>query len=288
MIIRNALTVDVEDYFQVSALEERISKDQWSSYLPRVEKNTLRLLDIFSRYDVKATFFVLGWVAKRFPSLIQQISDQGHEVASHGPMHSRVRDESPEDFRTGVLETKKCLEDISGCPVTGYRAPSFSIGPEQIWAWEILAETGHLYSSSVYPGQLDHYGFPGASRTAFRVASESLLEIPVSTIDIAGKRLPVGGGGYFRLYPYWLFSAGIRALNNKEQMPVNFYLHPWEIDADQPKVAGLSAKTRFRHYLNLDKTEHRLSRLLSDFSWGRMADVYAVNGKCSADLKHVV
>ena len=214
--MRNVMTVDVEDYFQVSALEERITKDQWSSYRPRVETNTLKLLDLFSRFDVKATFFVLGWVAERFPALIRKISENGHEVASHGPMHDRVSNESPEDFRIGVLDTRNRLEDITGADVLGYRAPSFSIGPQQTWAWDILADTGHRYSSSVYPGQLDHYGFPGAPRSAFPAGNANLLEIPVTTLGVAGKRIPLGGGGYFRLYPYWAFSAGIRFLNEKE------------------------------------------------------------------------
>jgi polysaccharide deacetylase family protein (PEP-CTERM system associated) len=272
--ICNILTVDVEDYFQVSAMEECITKDQWSSYAPRVMENTHKLLEIFSRFDVKATFFVLGWVAERFPGLVREISEQGHEVASHGPMHDRVSSLSPEDFRRGVLDTKNRLEEITGVHVIGYRAPSFSIGPQQDWAWEILADTGHRYSSSIYPGQLDHYGFPGAPRTAFSVVSGELLEIPVSTLDVFGKRIPMGGGGYFRLFPYWVFSAGIRSLNAKEQIPAMFYLHPWEIDVNQPRIKGLSAKTRFRHYHNLDKTERRLTQLLGDFKWGRVADVF--------------
>ena len=286
--IRNVLSVDVEDYFQVSALEERITRDQWPNYLPRVENNTLRLLEIFSRFDVKATFFVLGWVAERFPGLIRQMADEGHEVASHGPMHERVSNLSSEDFRQGILDTRQRLEDITGTPVIGYRAPSFSIGPEQTWAWEILAETGHRYSSSVYPGQLDHYGFPGAPRTAFPAGSTDLLEIPVSTLDIAGKRIPIGGGGYFRLYPYRVFSAGIRLLNARERMSAMFYLHPWEIDAAQPRVAGLSARTRFRHYLNLHKTVPRLERLLRDFEWGRVTDVFDIEATRSPQQRETV
>jgi polysaccharide deacetylase family protein (PEP-CTERM system associated) len=274
--IVNAMTVDVEDYFQVSAFEEQITRNQWSNYPPRVEDNTLRLLDLFDRFDVKATFFVLGWVAERFPRLIRQISKQGHEVGSHGPMHERVSSLSPTDFRRGVVQTRSLLEDITGASVIGYRAPSFSIGPDQTWAWEILAESGHRYSSSIYPGQLDHYGFSGAPRRAFWVEDADILEIPVSTLDVAGKRMPVGGGGYFRLYPYWVFSAGIHWLNARERLPAMFYLHPWEIDPAQPRVSGLSRKTRFRHYLNLHKTEGRLNRLLHDFQWGPMMDVFDV------------
>jgi polysaccharide deacetylase family protein (PEP-CTERM system associated) len=286
--MRNVMTVDVEDYFQVSALKERITKDQWPGYRPRVENNTLKLLDIFSRFDVKATFFVLGWVAARFPALIRKISENGHEVASHGPMHDRVSNESPEDFRIGVLDTKNRLEDITGAAVIGYRAPSFSIGPQETWAWDILADTGHRYSSSIYPGQLDHYGFPGAPRTAFPAGNADLLEIPVTTLGVAGKRIPLGGGGYFRLYPYWAFSAGIRFLNAKERVPAMFYLHPWEIDPAQPRISGLSAKTRFRHYLNLHKTEHRLSKLLRDFEWGRVTDVFDIECNRSADQRDAV
>ena len=279
--MRHVMTVDVEDYFQVSALEERTPTEQGPSYRPRDETNTLKLLDLFSRFDVKATFFVLGWVAERFPALIRKISENGHEVASHGPMHDRVSNESPEDFRIGVLATKKRLEDITGADVLGYRAPSFSIGPQQTWAWDILADTGHRYSSSIYPGQLDHYGFPGAPRTAFPAGNADLLEIPVTTLGVAGKRIPLGGGGYFRLYPYWAFSAGIRFLNEKERVPAMFYLHPWEIDPAQPRISGLSGKTRFRHYLNLHKTERRLSKLLRDFEWGRVTDVFDFDIECN-------
>ncbi len=281
--MRNVMTVDVEDYFQVSALEERIAKDQWSGYPARVENNTLKLLELFSRSNVKATFFVLGWVAARFPSLIRRIADEGHEVASHGPMHDRVSNQTPTEFRAGVLETKQRLEEITGAGVNGYRAPSFSLGPQQVWAWEILAETGHRYSSSVYPGQLDHYGFPGAPRGAFAVSNADLLEIPVSTLEFAGKRIPIGGGGYFRLLPYWVFSAGIRYLNAKDRLPAMFYFHPWEIDPGQPRIAGLTAKTRFRHYLNLHKTESRLTSLLRDFEWGRVIDVFDMDPALTKD-----
>lgn len=279
----NVMTVDVEDYFQVSALEERVTREQWPSYLPRVENNTRRLLTLFAEADVKATFFVLGWVAERFPTLIRDIAAQGHEVASHGPMHERVSSLAPADFRRGVSDTKKRLEDITGAAVIGYRAPSFSIGPAQTWAWEILAETGHRYSSSVYPGQLDHYGFPEAPRTAFTVEGSDLLEIPVSTLDVFGRRLPLGGGGYFRLLPYWAFSAGIRLLNGSDRLPAMFYLHPWEIDPGQPRVSGLSRKTRFRHYLNLHRTERRLRLLLTEFQWARVIDVYDAGARSAAD-----
>lgn len=279
----NVMTVDVEDYFQVSALEERVAREQWPSFQPRVENNTHRLLELFAEADVKATFFVLGWVAERFPALIREISDQGHEVASHGPMHERVSTLAPADFRRGVSDTRKLLEDIAGAAVIGYRAPSFSIGPDQTWAWEILAETGHRYSSSIYPGKTDHYGFPGAPRTAFTVENADLIEIPVTTLEILGRRLPMGGGGYFRLLPYWAFSAGIRMLNGSDGLPAMFYLHPWEIDPDQPRVAGLSRRTRFRHYLNLRRTERRLRRLLADFRWARLIDVYDDGARSAAD-----
>lgn len=280
--VTNVMTVDVEDYFQVSALEERVTREQWSSYRPRVENNTRRLLELFAEANISATFFVLGWVAERFPALIRDISAQGHEIASHGPMHERVSSLAPEEFRRGAGDTRKRLEDISGAAVIGYRAPSFSIGPAQAWAWEILAETGHHYSSSIYPGQLDHYGFPGAPRTAFRVQGCDLLEIPVSTLDMFGQRLPIGGGGYFRLLPYWAFSSGIRRLNGTDGLPEMFYLHPWEIDPGQPRVSGLSRKTRFRHYLNLHRTERRLQRLLAEFRWARVIDVYDADARSAA------
>ncbi|MDR2877616.1 MAG: DUF3473 domain-containing protein [Chromatiales bacterium] len=277
--IQNAMTIDVEDYFQVSAFDKHITRDEWSSYQPRVENSTRRLLDLFAEANVSATFFVLGWVAERFPVLMRDIFAQGHEIASHGPMHERVSSLTPEEFKRGVSATKQRLEDITGAEVIGYRAPSFSIGPEQTWAWDILAETGHRYSSSIYPGQLDHYGFPGAPRTAFRVQGCNLLEIPVSTLDVFKQRLPIGGGGYFRLLPYGAFSAGIRRLNRGDGMPAMFYLHPWEIDPGQPRVSGLSRKTHFRHYLNLHRTEPRLRRLLAEFSWARVIDVYDIDAQ---------
>ncbi len=273
----NAMTVDVEDYFQVSAFEHHVDRGNWDSIPRRVEPAMDRILDLFQSRDVKATFFTLGWVAKRHPELVQRIVAQGHELASHGWEHARVSSQTPQQFREDVSRTRKTLEDIGGQAVKGYRAASYSIGPEQTWAWEELAEAGYQYSSSIVPIKHDHYGMPGAPRFAFQAVEGRLLEIPVTTLPLAGRNINCGGGGWFRLFPYAFSRWALSRVNTREQQSGIFYFHPWEIDPDQPRPSGLGVKTRFRHYLNLDRMYNRLERILDDFRWGRMDDVFLLN-----------
>ena len=275
--IRNALSVDVEDYFQVAAFEAVISRDAWPQHALRVVKNTFRLIELFEQYGVKATFFTLGWVAERSPELIRAIVEAGHELASHGYDHTRVTQLDPATFREDVIRTKKILEDISGTGVTGYRAPTFSIDRSTPWALQTLLETGHRYSSSVYPVKHDLYGSVGAPRFPYHEKQSGLLEIPISTVELLGRNIPCGGGGYFRLYPYAFTRWCFRRINRREAHAVVFYLHPWEIDVDQPRLKGITMKSRFRHYINLKNTEARLRRLLTDFRWGRMDEIF-LNG----------
>lgn len=272
--IYNALSVDVEDYFQVLAFEDHISRDNWDKYPARIEGNIDKILSIFNEYNVTATFFVLGWIAERYPELVRLIADSGHELASHGYSHERVTQQTPKEFRDDISKTKIILEDISGIPVAGYRAASYSINSTNHWAHEELEKTGHKYSSSIYPIKHDIYGVHDAPRFVYKVGTGSLLEIPISTLNILNHRVPIGGGGYFRLYPYFLSRFFIEMLNKKEQKPCVFYFHPWEIDHNQPKQNGISTKTRFRHYINLSKTEGRIKNLLKDFNWSRMDKVF--------------
>lgn len=269
----NALTVDVEDYFQVSALAPLIERSSWDTRPCRVERNVQRLLALFEQRGARATFFTLGWIAERYPQLVRDIIAGGHELASHGYGHLRASDQSREDFFADVQRAKALLEDIGGQPVQGYRAPSFSIGYSNPWAFDSLLEAGYRYSSSVYPVQHDHYGMPDAPRFPYQ-SRPGLIEIPVTTTRVLGRNLPAGGGGYFRLAPYELSRWALRRVNALDQRPAIFYMHPWEIDPGQPRVPGTSLKTRFRHYINLDKTESRLGRLLSDFRWGRVDEVF--------------
>jgi len=270
--LTNAMTVDVEDYFQVSAFEKVISRDCWDSMPVRVEKNTQRVLDIFAEHDVKATFFMLGWVADRYPGLVERITKEGHELASHGYAHLRVTQQTRAEFREDIDRTKRLLEDMSGTEVKGYRAPSYSIGKANLWAHEEIQEAGYQYSSSVYPVNHDLYGFPEAPRYMFK-CREKLIEIPISTLPFGKRNLPIGGGGYFRLYPYAFSRWAINKVNTDENKSTLFYFHPWEIDPDQPRQQA-SLKSRFRHYLNLSRMENRLHCLLKDFNWGRMDDIY--------------
>lgn len=274
----NVISVDVEDYFQVSAFEHSISRNDWDNLEHRVSSNIDRILQIFSDHQIRATFFTLGWVAERYPDIVKKIVAGGHELASHGFGHQRVSDLTRDEFRADLLKAKNILQDISGLPVVGYRAPSYSIGKENIWALEVLAETGHVYSSSIYPIKHDHYGFPEAPRFVFRDEKTGLIEIPITTVKIMDRLFPAGGGGFFRFYPYTLSRKLIKQVNTKEQKPTVFYLHPWEIDPDQPRQTSITFKTRFRHYINLHKTESRLRCLLKDFSWGRMDEVF-INDK---------
>lgn len=271
--ITNALTIDVEDYFQVSALAPHFPKSSWEATPCRVECNMERILALMEAKGAKGTFFTLGWIAERYPQVVRMIAAAGHELASHGYGHERASDQTPEGFYQDILRAKQLLEDIGGVAVSGYRAPSFSVGYSNPWAHGCIARAGYRYSSSVYPVKHDHYGVPDAPRFPYRVAG-GLVEIPITTVQRFGRNWPVGGGGYFRLLPYAMSAWGIRTFNTEDAQPAIFYLHPWEIDPEQPVVREASAKTRFRHYVNLSRTEGRLAQLLEDFSWGRMDQVF--------------
>lgn len=270
--IRNALTIDVEDYFQVSAFAPHIPRIDWPNRECRVERNVDCILAMLDDHNTKATFFTLGWIAERYPETTRRIVDNGHEIASHGYGHERASEQSPESFFADINLAKLTLEDIAGQEVRGYRAPSFSIGEKNLWAFECLERAGYQYSSSIYPIRHDHYGMPNAPRHAHRIGQ--LLEIPATTLRFFNRNWPASGGGYFRLMPYGLSRWMIQRVNEVDQLPAVFYFHPWEVDPDQPRIPGISAKTRFRHYLNLHRMEQRLRYLLRDFSWGRMDEQF--------------
>ena len=271
--IVNALTIDVEDYFQVSAFAPYIQRSEWETMPCRVEQNIDRILALLSETNVKATFFTLGWIAERYPELVRRVAQSGHELASHGFSHQRATEQGRDEFLADIRLAKAILEDISGQAVDGYRAPSFSIGPSNPWASECIGEAGYRYSSSVYPIRHDHYGVPDAPRFAHET-SPGLLELPVATVRMFSANWPAGGGGYFRLLPYTVSRWSIKRINTVDRKPAMFYFHPWELDPDQPRVQGPSAKSRFRHYLNLKRTEPRMRRLLADFSWDRVDRVF--------------
>jgi len=273
-LIRNALTVDVEEYFQVAAFERTIIRDSWDTAESRVEFSCGRVLDLFEAQGVRGTFFVLGWIAERHPGLVRRIVRDGHELATHGYDHTRVHNFTPEQFRADVVRTKAVLEDIGGVQVRGYRAPSYSINAKNLWALDVLQETGHVYSSSIYPIRHDLYGMPDAPRFPFRFRPDGILEIPVTTVRMGGRNYPCGGGGYFRLLPYGAFRWMLARVNEQDRQSGLFYFHPWEVDPGQPRVKGAPLKSRFRHYLNLESMATRLERLLGDFSWGRMDEVF--------------
>ncbi len=272
-VLRNAMTIDVEDYFQVSAFAPYIARGEWDARECRVERNVDRILALLQAKNTRATFFTLGWVAERYPALVRRIVAAGHELASHGYGHQRASDLSAADFRQDIRRAKALLEDIGGRPVLGYRAPSFSIGKGNLWAFDELLAAGYRYSSSVYPIAHDHYGMPDSPRFAYPVR-EGLLEVPVTTLRLRGRNLPSSGGGYFRLLPYALSRWMIGQVNQVDAQAAVFYFHPWEIDVGQPRVAGIDAKTRFRHYVNIARTERRIARLLDDFAWGRMDEIF--------------
>jgi len=283
MTIHNALTVDVEDYFQVSAFADNIDQQEWGNHPLRVENNTQRLLDIFDEYKVKATFFVLGWVAERKNALVREIATRGHEVASHGYSHQLVYNQSPDVFKEETIRSKNILEDITQARVRGYRAASYSITDQSMWALDILAETGFDYDSSIFPVRHDRYGVPNAPEYPYHLKTpqgSSIIEFPLSTAKIFLYRVPVAGGGYFRLYPYWLSKAGLKQINRKEK-PFIFYLHPWEIDPDQPRISA-SWFSQFRHYNNLGKCESRLRNLLTEFSFDTVMGVLKEEGLIQA------
>ena len=274
--IKNAMTIDVEDYFQVSAFSNNISMDQWRSHDCRVERNMARILELFDQHGVKGTFFTLGWVAQNYPNIVKQIVAEGHELASHGRNHVRVYEQSPQEFSDDIRATKQLLEDIGGVEVKGYRAASFSIDERNLWAYDCLAEAGYRYSSSIYPLQHDHYGMPNAPRFSFYAHESGLIEVPISTVKLMNRLWPSGGGGYFRFFPYAISRRLIQAVNAKEKRSAIFYLHPWEIDPEQPRQENIPLKTKFRHYINLQHTYSRLNKLLKDFSWDRLDQVFSI------------
>lgn len=272
----NALSVDVEDWFQVGAFEHTLARDAWDRLPSRVERNTDRVLALFEQAGVRATFFTLGWIAARHPKLLRRIVDAGHEIASHGWDHVRVFTMDHNVFRADLDKSRKVIEDAAGIGVTGYRAPSFSIDARTPWAHAVLAETGYGYSSSVAPVQHDHYGWPDAPRFAFRPLPDSdLVELPVTTVRLGDRNFPAGGGGFFRLLPYALSRWALNRVNGHDRRPVAFYFHPWEIDPDQPRVENAPLKSRLRHYTNLADMEGKLRKLVQDFRWDRTDVVVA-------------
>ena len=271
----NGLSVDVEDWFQVGAFENVIERGSWDGLADRVERNCDAILAMFAQAEVQATFFTLGWVAKRHPALLRRIAAAGHEIASHGWDHARVFTMDRTSFAQDIDKSRKALEDACGVQVTGYRAPSFSIDSRTPWAYDVLADHGFTYSSSVAPISHDHYGWREAPRFAFKpLPWADIIEIPVTTAEFAGKRLAAGGGGFFRVLPYAFSRWAIRQVNTRDRRPAVFYFHPWEIDPDQPRVTGASMKSKLRHYTNLDGMADKLRQLILDFEWGRM-DVLA-------------
>ena len=273
--ITNAMTIDVEDYFQVSAFANHIDRADWDSLPCRVERNVDVILSILDSARVNATWFTLGWIGERYPAVVRRIVAAGHELASHGYHHQRVTELSPQGFREDVVRAKQLLEDISGSEVKGYRAPSFSIGHANLWALDTLRDAGYRYSSSIYPIHHDHYGMPDAPRFAFRPrGNEGLLELPLTTFRFFDHNLPSGGGGYFRLLPYSVSRWCMRRVNATDGQPCIFYFHPWEIDPGQPRQRGIGMRTRFRHYVNLNSMEARVRQLVRDFRWDRIDRVF--------------
>jgi len=271
----NAFTVDVEDYYQVSAFEQDIKRDQWGDYASRVVSNTRRLLRLLEQHQVSATFFVLGWVAERNPHLVREIQDAGHEVASHSFWHRLVYEQTPDEFRADLIASRDVLQDITGEKVTAYRAPSFSVTEKSLWALDILAEEGFEVDSSIFPVYHDRYGIPDAPTDLHQreTTAGPIWEFPVSVRKMTGVNLPISGGGYFRLYPYRFSARCLRRVNERENRPFVFYVHPWEVDPNQPRLPIRSRMSRTRHYVNISKNEKKLDRLLSQFHFGRLRDV---------------
>ncbi|WP_297448587.1 XrtA system polysaccharide deacetylase [Ferrovum sp.] len=271
----NAMTIDVEDYFQVSAFAPYIRRADWAHLPCRIERNMETILALLDHHQAHATFFTLGWIAERYPGLVRSILAGGHELASHGYDHYRASEQSPDEFRTDIRHSKQLLEDLGGQRVRGYRAPSFSIGSQNLWALDILHEEGYDYSSSIYPIQHDHYGMPDCPRFRFHPRGHAgILEIPPTTAKLAGRHLPAAGGGYFRLMPYPLSRWLLQRINRIEGESCMFYFHPWEIDPHQPRPAGVNLKSRFRHYVNLAHMKEKISALLRDFHWDRVDRVF--------------
>jgi polysaccharide deacetylase family protein (PEP-CTERM system associated) len=274
-VLTNAMTVDVEDYFQVQAFAGCVGRSDWDGFAGRVEGNTNHILDMFAAAGVKATFFTLGWVAHRFPAIVRRMVHEGHELASHGWDHTRADMQTPEVFRADIRRTRALLEDIGGVRVTGYRAATFSINHRNMWVFPILRQEGYVYSSSINPIRHDLYGMPDAPRVPFRPHADGVLEIPMTTVRLLGRNWPCSGGGYFRLLPTSLYRAGLARVNRHDRQPGVFFFHPWEIDPGQPRVHGAPLKSRVRHYTNLSRMKADLERLLRDFPWDRMDRVYA-------------
>ena len=283
MTIKNYLSIDVEDYFQVSAFEEVSPQTTWSGIAGRAERNTDKILQLLDERKIKATFFILGWIAEHYPQIPLKIAAHGHEIASHGYYHQRICNMNRGGFRADIRTSKSLLEDLTGTPVCGYRAPSYSISHDTEWAFDELLAAGYLYDSSIFPIRHDFYGMPDWPRFSgyavkgcdgswmpaqeFRVGSPNIMELPITTVEILGYKLPIAGGGYFRLLPYSVSRWGLRRINDQDRRPFVFYLHPWELDPDQPRMENVSFKSRFRHYLNLEETEGRFRRLLDDFEF---------------------
>ncbi|MFN3543459.1 MAG: XrtA system polysaccharide deacetylase [Thiobacillus sp.] len=276
--IRNAMSIDVEDYFQVSAFAPHIRREDWDRLPCRVERNVDVILGLLDETGAKATFFTLGWIAERYPQVVRRIVENGHELASHGYGHQRASDLTPEEFRDDITRAKRILEDLGGVAVRGYRAPSFSINHKNWWAVEALEHAGYVYSSSIYPVKHDHYGMPDAPRFPHRPNGEAgILELPPTTVPLFGRNLPAAGGGWFRLLPYQVSRWMLSRVHAQDRAPCMFYFHPWEVDPEQPVQRGLSAKTRFRHYVNLQRMQGRLRQLLRDFEWDRVDRVFLAN-----------
>lgn len=271
----NAMSVDVEDYFQVQAFAGIVPRTDWDGFTRRVEANVDRILAQFAAAGAIGTFFTLGWVAERHPAMIRRIVAAGHEIASHGYGHAPVYTLTPEAFREDVVRARDILQGIAGVPIRGYRAPTFSMGARTPWAHPILAETGHAYSSSIYPIRHDLYGEPDAPRFAYRVAGTSLWELPMTTVRVGARNLPCAGGGYFRLLPYPLFRRGLARINRTDRQSGIFYFHPWEVDPGQPRMRNAALLAQFRHYVNIPAMSGRLDRLLRDFAWDRIDRVFA-------------
>lgn len=266
--IKNYLTIDVEDYYQVAAFDNIVNVKDWDNYESRVDANTRRVLALLAQHQVKATFFVMGWIAEHHPELVKEIQHQGHEIGCHSYCHRKIYQLTPDEFREDTIRAKTIIENITGMPVKGYRAPSYSITKKSLWALDILEELGFEYDSSIFPIYHDNYGIPDAPRFEYKLPNHDMIEYPISTSLIMGRKIPVAGGGYFRLFPYWFTKMALEKINHKEKKPFIFYFHPWEVDPGQPHMAGAKLLSRFRHYNNLGKTATRLTSLLQKFEFG--------------------
>ena len=272
--VKNAMSIDVEDYFHVAAFKSNIDPKTWDSMHCRIERNMDVVMSLLRRNNVKATFFTLGWLAQRYPNIVKNIVAEGHELASHGYGHQMIGDMTPMSFKEDVSKAKRLLEDVAGVAVKGYRAPSFSIALKTLWAHDVLADTGHQYSSSVYPIKHDLYGMPSAPRFGYQLPN-GLIEIPATSLRIVGRNFPASGGGFFRLFPSSLSHAIIRKINRDDQQSAIFYCHPWEFDPDQPRVLDASRKSKFRHYINLKQNPKKFDQLLGAFEWAPIREVFS-------------